>query len=171
MYKSLYEVKLLLFFSWVNTKIGMTRSYSRYIPTVFKKLLIPIPDDNIRGSWTHLLPWTRWIYRRISSERNSETSWGTPTHWVGKKNRIVKWVGKADTQSCHKPNPDRASHNWEGAHNSHLLSEAWRAWTPVSGAPTFKISWEKDIQNISLWKSTTCIHKTHKTISKFSDCS
>lgn len=54
----------------------------------------------------------------------------------GKKNKnknptlASKWVGEADRQSYYKSHPRARIHNWEQTHNSELLSEEWKFWSP-----------------------------------------
>ena len=47
-----------------------------------------------------------------------------------RKQRTVKHVGGAETQSCHKPHPSTATHNREGTPHYQLPPEERRVWTP-----------------------------------------
>lgn len=60
-------------------------------------------DGTKKGTWISFLPTfteytaTQWS---VSSERNSETVWMTPTQWAAEKIPTLKQVRKAETLSA-----------------------------------------------------------------------
>lgn len=99
-------------------------------------------------------------------QRNSETSWVTPTYGTTEKIPTLKWVGKVETLSHHKPQPC-TSGNHEGTSNFQLFPEKQRIWKiqlvpQVSNLPPK--GWPSNHLALKAYK--TCIHESHKTISK-----
>lgn len=87
-----------------------------------------------------------------------------PAHWVNKKKPTWKWVGKAETQACHKP------HSWHSnvqlRRNPQFPVSPWgvKDLDPTSSIPIFKTSASRtwSPKHLALIASRACIHKTQK---------
>lgn len=61
------------------------------------------PDSAVKGARISFVPtFTEYTatQRSVSSERNSETIWGTPPQWAAEKTPTLKQVRKAETLSA-----------------------------------------------------------------------
>ena len=135
-----------------------------YIPTLINSLILwdsfvidslevcrYIKKSSVSSSsrWQHRRPLNSpfcWhtkstaIYGAISSERNLETGWVTPTYWVNKKIFTLGWIWKAKTNLCHKP------YTWhrdkQSGGNSQLPASPWglKGLDPTSSIPMLKTS-------------------------------
>lgn len=98
------------------------------------------------------------------SERNPETSWATPTHWVAEKVPKSKWVGKAEIHSLHKSHPRKMFYDHEGILNSQFFPEEWRVWTTYIAPQLLRLPPELWAPKLPSSESQQdLIHKSHRT--------
>ena len=108
---------------------------------------------------------TECTHGAISSERDRNQQNNSYTQ-ANEKLPPLKWIGKAETDSCHKPHPLHVPYNQKGTPNSQLLPEEQRTWTPHRALQLLRLPPPNDgpSKHLTMKVNGACVHETHKTI-------